>query len=128
MAKNKESKLLTGFLSKILKEKHSVKVNVGGKMKTITKGEALARHMVAAAIGYAETVSTYDKSGAPSGTVEVLHSPDRNLAKEILDRVEGKAATTGAKEDDSRPSVADKVTELGAKRLNDIAKKSSLKI
>lgn len=128
MAKSKKPKLLTEHLHKILKEKHSVKVRIDGKLKTITKGEALARQMVNAAIGFIETIDIYDKDGIPSGTTSVVHAPDRNLAKEILDRVEGKAATTGVKEDDSRPSVADKVSELGKDRLNAIAKKSSLKI
>lgn len=127
MAKTRKPKLLTEHLNKILKEKHDDKVKIDGKMKTITKGEALARQMVSAAIGYSEVMVVEDKDGNEM-TRTITHSPDRNLAKEILDRVEGKAATTGVKEDDSRPSVADKVSELGKNRLNAMAKKSSLKI
>lgn len=126
--KDKASKLLTGYLNKILKEKHEVLIKVKGKEVSITKGEALARQMVSAAIGFIETVQTYDKSGAPSGTIEVVHAPDRNLAKEILDRVEGKAAPTGVKEEDNRPTIADKITEVNKDRLNKMAKASSLKI
>lgn len=128
MAKSKTSKLLTGHLNKILKEKYEVPVIVKGKEVFVTKGEALARQMVSAAIGYVETMSTFDKNGEPSGTMQVVHAPDRNIAKEILDRVEGRVATTDAKEEDNRPTIADKVTEINKDKLNKMAKNSSLKI
>ncbi len=126
--KDKASKLLTEHLSKILKEKCSVPIDVNGKQVIVTKGEALARQMVASALGYEEAIQVYDKDGIPSGTTTVIHSPDQKLIKEILDRVEGKPATTGVKEESNKPTVADRVTELGKSQLNAIAKKSSLKI
>lgn len=123
----KSDKLLTGHLKKILKEK-DVKVERKGKTVTITKGEALARQMVASALGYTEVIDTYDKEGEKTGTREIAHSSDRNLVKEILDRVEGKAAATGVKEEDNRPTIADKVSKTNKDRLNKMAKVSSLKI
>jgi|GEM_PF-4223292 len=125
--KDKVSKLLTGHLNKILKEK-DVRTTIKGKEVLITKGEALARQMVASALGYTETIDSYNELGIKTGTREIVHSSDRNLIKEVIDRVEGKPATIGIKEDDSKPSVADKVTEQGKSQLNAIAKKSSLKI
>lgn len=122
-----KSKVITGHLNKILKEK-DVEIIVKGKKKLITKGEALARQMVASALGYTETIDVLDTDGNVTGTREAIHPPDRVLVKEIADRVEGKAATTGLKEEDHRPTIADEVTELGKKHLNAIAKKSSLKI
>lgn len=125
--KDKAAKLLTGHLNKILKEK-DVRTTIKGKEVLITKGEALARQMVASALGYTETINIYDNTGIKTGTRVIQHSSDRNLIKEVIDRVEGKPATTGVKEDDSKPSVADRVTEQGKSQLNAIAKKSSLKI
>jgi len=122
-----KSKVLTGHLKKILKEK-DVEIIIKGKKKIITKGEALARQMVASALGYTEIIDVLDKDGNVTGTREAIHPPDRVLVKEIADRVEGKAATTGIKEEEHRPTVADKVAEQNKNRLNKIAKKSSLKI
>lgn len=126
--KNKLPKILTEHLIKVLEEPCDFPITIGGEQKIVTKGEALARQMIASALGYREEIDIYDKDGNVTGTRETFHSPDKTLAKEILDRVEGKAATMTIIKEKEKITVADKVTEQGTKRLNKLAKVSSLKI
>jgi hypothetical protein len=79
--------------------------------RMVTKYEAMARKMWRQALGYEETI-VYDDG--PSK--KVMHQPDMKVAKELMDRVEGRAPTA-VEDSDTRPSTAKRVTDEGLKRI-----------
>jgi hypothetical protein len=125
--KRAASKLVTQFIRQIAEEIHEDPLITGPAIddsRMITKAEALARFMFRAALGYKEKVEIIDsKTGQVTGTKEVIHFPDKAYVTLVYDRLEGRVPTVEVKETDNKPSIADKVTQQGKNRLNNLAKK-----
>ena len=122
-------KLLSKFIREIAEEIHDnplVKA-IGEEAVMVTKAEALARYMWKAALGYSEDVDVLDKVGKKTGIRPEFHRPDKTFIGMIWDRMEGRAAMIDAKSGSDKASLHEKVSGLGAKRVNQIAKQSSLK-
>lgn len=92
----------------------------------LTKAEVLARYMWKVALGYQEDEDIY-KNGVKVGMKPVIHKPDKWAIDRIYDRMEGRVGAADLKGDSDKALLADKVSGLGAKRVNQIAKQSSLK-
>ena len=109
----KAGKLLSKFIRQIAEEETELLLgeSPADDDRMVTKAEALARMMWRQALGYEETV-IYDDG--PSK--KVVHQPDLRTAKELMDRLEGRAPTA-VEDSDTRPSTAKKVTEQGLKRI-----------
>ena len=119
-------KLLSKFIREILTETHDdplVKAR-GEDAVMVTKAEAIARHVVKSALGYWEEEDVFTK-GVKTGVKNVYHKPDKSLIHLVWDRMEGRVGQADTKGDSDKASLADKVSGLGAKRVNQIAKQSS---
>ncbi len=122
-------KLLSKFLREILNEECDdpiVKAK-GEEAVMVTKAEVIARHIVRAATGYTEDVDVLDKDGKKTGIKPVYHRPDKTYIGLVYDRLEGRASMMDTKGGSDKAKLHDKVSGLGAKRVNQIAKQSSLK-
>jgi len=119
-------KLLSKFIREIASEVHDDPVirAKGEDAMMVTKAEALARWIWKAALGYFEEETIY-KNGVKVGIKPVIHKPDKTYIGLIYDRLEGRVAMMDAKGGSDKASLADKVSGLGAKRVNQIAKQSS---
>ncbi|MCK5612563.1 hypothetical protein KAR91_62405, partial [Candidatus Pacearchaeota archaeon] len=97
----------------------------GEEAVMITKAEKIARYIFKLALGYEETEDILDKSGKKIGIKPVCHRPDKWAINIIWDRLEGRVGAADLKSSSDKASLADKVSGLGAKRVNQIAKQSS---
>lgn len=105
------SKSLTAFLKQIGDEKVSIVIN--GKVKKVSRTEALARRLYVMAMGGVENVVAVD------GTIiEVIHKANHKIAKDIREYTEGKAAIEPAKEKEKGAKPGQFTSET-AGRLND---------
>jgi hypothetical protein len=121
--KAEAKKLLTKFVNQIAIEQYDEAIMVDREAVTVTKAEALARIMWKEALGWVERIDIIDKeSGKVLGVKEKLHPPDKTYVTMLYDRMEGRVPTVEVKPTDSKPSVADRVSKEGTKRLNSIAK------
>lgn len=121
-------KLLSKFIREIASEIHDdpvIKAR-GEEAVMVTKAEAIARLMWKAALGYEESVDVY-KNGVKVGVRPEVHKPDKTFIGMIWDRMEGRAAMIDAKSGSDKAFLHEKVSGLGAKQVNQIAKQSSLK-
>jgi len=119
-------KLLSKFIKEIASEVHDdpiIKAR-GEEAVMLTKAEALARYMWKAALGWEESVDVLDKQGKKIGIRPEVHKPDKTFIGMIWDRMEGRAAMIDAKSGSDKASLADRVSEQGKKRLDQIAKSS----
>lgn len=119
-------KLLSKFIREIANEicdDPEIKAK-GEDAVMITKAEKLARWIWKAALGYEETVDVY-KNGTKVGIRPEVHKPDKTYIGLIYDRLEGRVAMMDVKGSSDKASLADKISGLGAKRVNQIAKQSS---
>lgn len=125
--KKKASKLVTKFIREIAEETHEDPLITGPAIddsRMITKAEALARFMWKAALGYKEKIEVIDKTtGQVTGEKEVIYFPDKAYVTLLYDRLEGRVPTVEIKETDDKPTVADKVSDQGKNRLNNLANK-----
>lgn len=117
-------KLLSKFIKEIAEEIHDDPVirAKGEEAVDLTKAEVLARYMWKAALGYSEDVNVLDKSGKKIGIRPEYHKPDKTFIGMIWDRMEGRAAMIDAKGGSDKASLADRVSALGKKHMNQIAK------
>jgi len=122
-------KLLSKFIKEIANEIHDDPVikAKGEEAVMLTKAEAVARYIWKLALGYEETEDVFDKTGKKIGIKPVRHRPDKWAINLIWDRLEGRVGAADLKSSDDKASLAKKISGLGAKRVNQIAKQSSLK-
>ena len=121
-------KLLSKFIREIASEEYDdpiIKAR-GEEAVMVTKAEAIARHIWNVALGFVEEVDIY-KDGVKVGVKLETHRPDKWAIGIIWDRMEGRVGQADTKPGGDKASLADKVSGLGAKRVNQIAKQSSLK-
>ena len=120
-------KLLSKFIREIASEicDDPVIKAKGEEAVMLTKAEAIARYIWKMALGYSEEVEIY-KDGAKIGIRPEYHRPDKWAINMIWDRMEGRVGQADVKGGSDKASLADKVSEQGKKRLDNIAK-SSLK-
>ncbi len=119
-------KLLSKFIREILNETHDdplIKAR-GEEAVMVTKAEAIARHVVKSALGYTEEEDVFVK-GVKTGIKNIYHKPDKSFIHLVWDRMEGRVGQADAKGGSDKASLAEKVSGLGAKRVNQIAKQSS---
>jgi len=129
--KNKKilaGKLLSKFIKEIANETHDDPVikAKGEEAVMLTKAEAVARYIWKLALGYEETEDVFDKTGKKIGIKPVRHRPDKWAINLIWDRLEGRVGAADLKSSDDKASLAKKISDQGKKRLNQIAKQSSL--
>ena len=74
----------------------------------VSKAEALARHI------WSRALPRTDDDGNK-------HEPDLNYIRIVLERAEGKAGTVAEEKSDTRESVPDRISRLGAERINKIS-------
>ena len=119
-------KLLSKFIKEIASETHDDPVikAKGEDATMVTKAEAIARYIWKTALGYVEEVDIY-KDGVKTGIRPEVHRPDKWAINIIWDRLEGRVGQADAKAGSDKASLADRVSGLGAKRVNQIAKQSS---
>lgn len=119
-------KLLSKFIREIANELHDDPIirAKGEDAAIVTKAEVLARYVWKSALGYVEEVDTY-KDGVKTGIRPEIHKPERWAINMVWDRSEGRAGAADPKGGSDKASLADKVSGLGAKRVNTIAKQSS---
>ena len=127
VTKAKASRLLTEFIRQIAEETHEDPLITGPAIddsRMMTKAEALARYMWKAALGYKQKVEVIDKTtGRVVGDKEVIHTPDKTFITLLYDRLEGRVPTVEIKDEDTKATVADRISSEGKKRLNNLAKK-----
>lgn len=119
-------RLLSRYIREIANELHDdpvIKAR-GEDAAILTKAEAVARYIWKLALGYEETEDVFDKSGKKIGIKPVRHKPDKWAITVIWDRMEGRAGAADVKSDDSKASLADRISDQGRKRLSQIAKSS----
>jgi len=130
MAKRKTketaNRLLTRFLDSVSREETELVEDPDSGARMASKCEAMARLMFKMALGYKETVEQdIVKEGKKTGVIdiEVIHKPDKQMIALVYDRLEGRAVPA---EDASKhkSSIADKVSNEGAKRIAQAGKPS----
>ena len=113
MTKTKFGTTLSNYVRNIGLEKTEPYLGeVDQDPEIISKVEKLARLIWRIALGWTEKLD----DGA-----EVIHKPDKQMMTVLWDRLEGRVPTSDKKADDSKASVADRVSEQSKKRLNNMA-------
>ena len=116
-SKKRAGRLLSGYLRIIAQEETEfIKSGNGEDDRMASKAEQLARQMWKMALGYEEIIEDSD-----GNKKTVKHPPDRSMVALLYDRVEGKATPSDEGEKDP-VTIADKVTEQGVSRINQITK------
>ncbi|KKN27411.1 hypothetical protein LCGC14_0864930 [marine sediment metagenome] len=116
-------KLLSKFIRDIASEEYDdpiIKAK-GEEAVMVTKAEAIARHIWNVALGYVEEVDIY-KDGVKTGVKLETHRPDKWAISIIWDRMEGRVGQADVKAGSDKASLADRVSALGKKHMNQIAK------
>lgn len=112
--KTRAGKLLSSYIRQIAEEvTEMVKDPKTGDDRMATKAEALARLIWKKALGWTEVSTVNDK------LVETTYHPDKVLMGLLFDRIEGRAPLTIG-EGDEKITVAERVSEQGKKRINEI--------
>jgi len=116
-------KLLSKFIREIASEEYDDPVikAKGEEAVMVTKAEAVARHIWNVALGYVEEVGIY-KDGVKVGVKLETHRPDKWAIGIIWDRMEGRVGQADTKPGSDKASLADRVSALGKKHMNQIAK------
>lgn len=111
----KAGQLLSKWLRQIAEEETEF-IKDDGNDRMVTKAEAIARLIWKKALGYSEK-----KINSKGVEVTENHPPDRTMINLLLDRIEGRApmSTDMGKK---KQSIADKVSEQGAKRIKEAGK------
>lgn len=119
-------KLLSKYIKEIASEIHDDPVikAKGEEAVMLTKAEAIARYIFKLALGYEEEVDVFDRDGKKTGIKPVRYKPDKWAINVIWDRIEGRVGAVDLKAGSDKASLADKVSEQGKKRLDQIAKQS----
>ena len=116
--RTRAGKLLSAFVRQIAEEKTEMVVDPdSGEDRMATKAEALARLIWRKALGWTEQRI---ENGVP---IDYYHHPDKSLMGLLFDRIEGKAPLTIG-EGDEKITVAERVSEQGVKRINEISNDS----
>lgn len=116
-------KLLSKYIREIASEEYDdpiIKAR-GEEAVMVTKAEAIARHIWNIALGFIEEVDIY-KDGVKVGVKLETHRPDRWAINLIWDRMEGRAGAADLKGSSDKASLTDRVSALGKKHMNQIAK------
>ncbi len=116
-------KLLSKFIKEIASEicDDPILKAKGEEAVMVTKAEAIARYIWKTALGYTEEVEIY-KDGVKTGIRPEYHRPDKWAINMIWDRMEGRVGQADAKAGSDKASLADRVSALGKKHMNQIAK------
>lgn len=113
--RTKAGKLLSSFIRQIAEEETEFEKGPhNDEDRMVTKAEALARLIWKRALGYSEM-----RSGKDGKPVEYTYSPDKGCMSLIFDRMEGKAPAA-LDEGDEKLTVAERVSEQGKKRINEV--------
>lgn len=104
------NKSLTQYLKDIGEEK--VKIVINGKIKKVSRTEALARRLYVMAMGGIEEIVV------DGDIVKKVHKADHRVAKDIREYTEGKAAVEPAKEKKKQIKAGEYSSEIG-RRLNE---------
>ena len=107
MSKPKADSPLLSHLKRLAKED----ISKDDEMP-MTRAEALAKTMWEMALGY--EIELDDGNTRRYG-------PDKVMAKEVFDRIEGRVPTTDARDQKQKASVSDRVGDESRKRLNALA-------
>jgi len=120
-------KLLSKFIKEIASEicDDPVIKAKGEEAVMLTKAETIARYIWKVALGYEESIDVLDKAGKKTGIRPEVHKPDRWAINMIWDRLEGRAGAADLKGGSDKASLADRVSALGKKHMNQIAKGSN---
>ena len=118
--KTRAARLLTRYIRDIAAE---ATIPVGDAaadngVRMETRAEALARMMWKMAEGYTEEVGK-NKDG--TNKIKV-HPPDKGMITIIIERMEGRVPTIDAKDQKSKASVAERVSEQAKKRMSAVVK------
>ncbi len=113
--RTKAGQLLSKWLRQISEEKTEFTKgeDSNGEDRMVTKAEAIARLIWKKALGY-----TTEEKNDDGTTTKTHYAPDRTMMGMIFDRIEGRAPVSTDMGKKKR-SVADKVSEQGAKRIKD---------
>jgi len=111
--KKYNSKQLTDHLRQLAAEAHDWTMEDGA----ITKGEALARLIWKAALGWTE--ETTDDEG---NTKQVYHKPASWAQQFVFERMEGRSPQSTPEDDARKRKAKDEVRDLAKSRLNSLAK------
>ena len=116
-------KLLSKFIKEIASEicDDPILKAKGEDAVMVTKAEAIARYIWKVALGWEEEVEIY-KDGVKVGIRPEHHRPDKWAINMIWDRMEGRVGAADLKAGSDKASLADRVTALGKKHMNQIAK------
>ncbi len=76
-----------------------------GMPRMVSKAEALARHI------WSRALPRTDDEG-------VKHEPDLNYIRIVLERAEGKAGVVAEEKTDTRETIPDRISRMGAERIN----------
>jgi|GEM_PF-3570170 len=115
--KSRAGRVLSEYLRGIASEQTETVVDpVTCKPVIVSKGEYLARKLWDKALG------RFMREDPETGKVEIVEG-DINLdcVKILLERVEGKAGVNSDAADVTKPTAADKVSEINKRRLNVMA-------
>lgn len=113
-AKKKAGKILSDAINKIALEETELVRNTDGEDMLVNKAEALARLIWKSALGY--TVKTIE--GVTSE--EIIHPPSLAHQNILLDRIGGKVAPAEPIKNEKKSTLADKLSEEAAKRINKV--------
>lgn len=110
--RTKAGQLLSKWLRQIAEEETEFIKDDDGEDRMVTKAEAVARLIWRTALGYSEVKIENGKE------ITTNYPPNRAMMNLLLDRIEGRAPVSTDMGKKKR-SVADKVSEQGAKRIKD---------
>jgi len=111
--RTRAGQLLSKWLRQIAEEETEFVKDDNGEDRMVTKAEAIARLMWKIALGYTVEERNDD------GTITKTHyAPNRAMMNLLLDRIEGRAPVS-TEMGKKKQSVADKISEQGAKRIKD---------
>jgi hypothetical protein len=117
--------MLSRYLRQIANEKTESdgSLNPGdGRVRMMSKAEALARQIWRLALGWKEDVKV-EKDGKVK-MVEKHHPPDPKFVDIVLDRIEGKVAAQGEDKVKKQP-LSERVSDLAKRKLNAMVEETS---
>jgi hypothetical protein len=117
MAINKKeaNKQISHWLKEIGVEETETVETPDATVRMASKFEALARKMWQMALGYTEQVEK--GTGAKRKIEEVVHKPNPSMMCVLMERLEGRVPLAVPQADESKRTIADKVSEEGKKRI-----------
>ncbi len=112
--RTRAGKLLSAFIRQIAEEETEALIDSDvSEDRMVTKAEALARLIWRKALGYKEVQIVKGEA------VDIKYAPDKGCMALIFDRMEGKAPAS-LDEGDEKLTVAERVSEQGKKRINEV--------